>query len=222
MNRLFGKSKAKEPAPTLSETIANTEGRAESVDKKIQKLNAEIKGYGEQMRKMRPGRARDLVKQRAARALRQKRTYENHHTTITQQAFNMEQQAFAMSTVKDTQQMVNTMESGVKELKKGMKKINIDRVDDLQDTMEDLLEQTDEMQEILGREYGCPEEIDDAELDAELDALGDMEFDMDSDILDILPSGPSGVPDVGGPIAAPAASTPAGQVPVDEFGLAEL
>jgi hypothetical protein len=35
-----------------------------------------------------------------------------------------------------------------------------------QDTMDDLLDQTNEMQEILGREYGCPEELDDADLDA--------------------------------------------------------
>jgi len=222
MNRLFGKSKAKTPAPTLSDTISNTEGRSASVDKKVAKLNGEIKQYGEQMRKMRPGRARDLIKQRVAQAIRQKRTYENHKMNMDQQVFNMEQQSFAIQSVKDTQVMVNTMESGVKELKKGMKSINIDRVDDLQDTMDDLLDQTNEMQEILGREYGCPEELDDADLDAELDALGDLDFDMDSDLLDILPSGPTGMPTAADATVVPAATTPAGQVPVDEFGLAEL
>merc|ERR1712167_238675 len=67
MNRLFGKAKEKTPDPTIAETIANTEARGESVDKKIRKLDTEIRGYGEQMRKMRPGRARDMVKQKAMR-----------------------------------------------------------------------------------------------------------------------------------------------------------
>lgn len=37
--------------------------------------------------------------------------------------------------------------------------------------MADMLEQADEVQEALGRQYGMPE-IDDDELAAELDALG--------------------------------------------------
>jgi hypothetical protein len=57
----------------------------------------------------------DLIKQRVAQAIRQKRTYENHKMNMDQQVFNMEQQSFAIQSVKDTQVMVNTMESGVKE-----------------------------------------------------------------------------------------------------------
>ena len=41
----------------------------------------------------------------------------------------------------------------------------------LQDELEDLTEQSSEIQEIMGRQYGMPE-IDDDELEAELDALG--------------------------------------------------
>jgi charged multivesicular body protein 5 len=39
------------------------------------------------------------------------------------------------------------------------------------DDLADMLEQADEVQEALGRQYGMPE-IDDDELAAELDALG--------------------------------------------------
>ena len=42
---------------------------------------------------------------------------------------------------------------------------------DLQDQLEDLTEDANEIQEVLGRSYGMPD-IDDAELEAELDALG--------------------------------------------------
>ena len=39
--------------------------------------------------------------------------------------------------------------------------------------MEDLMEQANEVQEALGRTYGLPEDVDEADLEAELDALGD-------------------------------------------------
>lgn len=38
--------------------------------------------------------------------------------------------------------------------------------------MEDLIEQANEIQESLGRSYGIPDEVDEADLQAELDALG--------------------------------------------------
>ena len=39
------------------------------------------------------------------------------------------------------------------------------RLQDLQDDMEDMLDQANEVQEALGRQYGMPE-LDDADLDA--------------------------------------------------------
>lgn len=46
---------------------------------------------------------------------------------------------------------------------------------DVNDELADMLEQADEVQEALGRQYGMPE-IDDDELAAELDALGNDLF----------------------------------------------
>ena len=45
MNRLFGKGKPKEPAPNLGDCVANVDSRAESVDKKIARLDAELRKY---------------------------------------------------------------------------------------------------------------------------------------------------------------------------------
>ena len=67
----------------------------------------------------------------------------------------------------------------------------------LQDEMEDLTEQAQDIQEIMGRSYGMPE-IDDSELEAELDALGDdFMMDEDSTYLDqasAAPNAPTSVP----------------------------
>jgi len=45
MNRLFGKGKPKAPPPNLSDCVANVDSRAESVDKKIARLDAELRKY---------------------------------------------------------------------------------------------------------------------------------------------------------------------------------
>ena len=68
---------------------------------------------------------------------------------------------------------------------------------DLQDQLEDLTEQSNEIQEIMGRSYGMPE-IDDDELDAELEALGDeIALDDDTSYLDEAskaPNAPTAIP----------------------------
>ena len=51
-------------------------------------------------------------------------------------------------------------------MKAAYKQVSIDQVEDMQDELEDLLEDADEIQNVLGRSYGCPE-FDEADLDAE-------------------------------------------------------
>jgi len=210
MNRMFGAKKPKAPMPTLTDNISNVDGRADSVQKKVDKLDTELKKYSKQMKGMKNGPAKNLVKQRALRVLKQKKTYEGQLGNLQQQSFNMEQQNFAMSTLKDTQDTVNVMKQTAKTMKKEFKKINVSEVEDLQDDMEDLLEDASEIQEVLGRSYGAPE-MDEEDLEAELEALGDMDFDeeglFDEEEEPQIPSGEISVPkneDVG----------------VDEFGLA--
>ena len=75
MNRFFGRGKPKEPPPDLNNCIANVsilcnetngshsvtlkvDGRSESIEKKIQRLDAELQKYKDQMKKMREGAAK--------------------------------------------------------------------------------------------------------------------------------------------------------------------
>lgn len=215
MNRLFGTAKPKAPAPGLTDVIASTDSRAESVEKKISKLDVELRKYSEQLKKMKDGPAKNMVKQRALRILKQKKTYEGQLGNLQQQSFNMEQTNFSLQTLKDTKTTVDAMKSGAKEMKKEFKKINISQIEDLQDDMEDLLEDANEIQDVLGREYGTPD-VDEADLDAELDALGDM--DLEGSFLDEATSAP-GVPSMEPGAKRPAA---AGSIAVDEFGLPEV
>ncbi len=73
-----------------------------------------------------------MVKQKALRVLKQKKTYEAQLGSLQQQAFNMEQTAFATQTLKDTKIQVDAMRTGVAEMKKEFKGINLGKIEDLQ------------------------------------------------------------------------------------------
>jgi len=218
MNRIFGRGKPKEPPPNINDCIAGVDSRAESVDKKIARLDVELKKYKDQMKKMREGPAKNAVKQKALRILKQRKMYEQQSDNLRQQSFNMEQANFACQTLKDTHATVAAMKTGMKEMQKEFKKINIDDIEDMQDEMADMLEQADEVQDALGRSYGTPE-IDEDELEAELDALGDeIALDDDTSYLDDAVKAPSA------PDKEPGAESVRNKdgVLVDEFGLPQI
>ena len=43
------------------------------------------------------------------------------------------------------------MQTGLKEMKREYKKVNIDKIEDLQDDMEDMMEEANEIQEAMGK-----------------------------------------------------------------------
>lgn len=75
--------------------------------------------------------------------------------------------------LKNVMTTVEVMKSTQKTLKQQYGKIDIDKIEKLQDEMADLMEMGNEIQESLGRSYDVPEDVDEAELDAELEALGE-------------------------------------------------
>ncbi|KAG7454898.1 charged multivesicular body protein 5 [Solea senegalensis] len=217
MNRIFGKGKPKAPPPNLTDCIGSVDNRAESIDKKIARLDAELVKYKDQMKKMRDGPSKNMVKQKALRVLKQKRMYEGQRDNLMQQSFNMEQTNYTIQNLKDTKTTVDAMKVGLKDMKKAYKNVKIDKIEDIHDQLEDMMEDANEIQEAMSRSYGTPE-IDEDDLEAELDALGD-EFLMDDDssYLDeasTAPSIPEGLPGE--------KSTNQDGVLVDEFGLPQI
>jgi charged multivesicular body protein 5 len=129
MDRLFGGGKKKAPPPNLTDCINNVDSRSESIEKKISKLDLELKKYKDQMAKMRNGPAKNAVKQRALRILKQKKMYENQMEGLRNQSFNMEQTNFATQQLKDTKTTVDAMKLGVKEMKREYKKVDIGKIE---------------------------------------------------------------------------------------------
>merc|ERR1712226_1085212 len=111
-----------------------------------------------------------MGKQKALRLLKQKKQYESQAENMRNQSFNMEQGLMATQTLKDTKTTMDAMKVGVKEMKKEFKNVNIEKIEDMQDELSDMLEDANEVQEVMGRAYGMPE-IDEDDLEAELDAL---------------------------------------------------
>eukprot|EP00038_Savillea_parva_P006816 m.166057 g.166057 ORF g.166057 m.166057 type:complete len:220 (+) comp12641_c0_seq1:91-750(+) len=213
-NRMFGKAKEKAPPPSLTDAITRTEGMGDSIQKKVDKLNAQLKTIHEQMKKMPNGPAKNRMKQRALMILRQKKQYESQGMNIQQQIFNMDQQNFAIESVKSTKETVAAMQHGVKALKAEFKTMSLDNVDDVMDDMADLMDDTNEMQEIMAQTYGAPE-CDESELEAELACLDDLNFEDDSIFSEI--EAPAGGLEV--PAAAEPAKVAEGE---DDYGLPAL
>ncbi len=83
-----------------------------------------------------------------------------------QQSFNMEQASMVTENLKSTIVTVDAMKMANKELKSQYKKVDLNKIDSMQDEMEDLLDQANDVQEALGRSYGLPDELDEADLEA--------------------------------------------------------
>ncbi|XP_028790566.1 vacuolar protein sorting-associated protein 60.1-like isoform X2 [Neltuma alba] len=106
MKRVFGAKKDKEPcsSSSLQDVADRIIKRGDILDEKIKKLDAELSRYKEQIKKTRPGPAQEVVKARAARALKQKRIYEGQRDMLYSRTFNLDQVTFAAEGVKDAQQ----------------------------------------------------------------------------------------------------------------------
>ncbi|KAK3676076.1 Vacuolar protein-sorting-associated protein 60 [Recurvomyces mirabilis] len=172
MNRLFG-AKNNTPKPTLNSAIANVDTRIESIDVKLAKLTSELTTYQQRLSRMRDGPGKNAIKQKAIKILQQRKMYESQKDQLQQQSWNMEQAGMMQDNLKNTMATVDAMKTTQKELKKQYGKVDIDKIDRLQDEMAELMEVGNDIQESISRSYDVPEDVDEAELDAELEALGD-------------------------------------------------
>ncbi|EDP42661.1 hypothetical protein MGL_2861 [Malassezia globosa CBS 7966] len=182
MQRLFGLSQNKAPKPDLQQAITSTDARADATQVKISRLDAELGRYRDQMKKMREGPGKSAIQQRAIRVLRQKRMYEAQMEQLVQQSFNMEQSVMVTENLRNTMATVDAMQQANKNLKKTYRNINVDKIEQIQDEMEDLMEQSGALQETLARSYATPDDIDETELEAELEALEEQPLEHDMEV----------------------------------------
>ncbi|KAI2632138.1 hypothetical protein GGR54DRAFT_20071 [Hypoxylon sp. NC1633] len=188
MNRLFG-SAPKAPKPTLNSAISNIDSRISTFDVKIASLNAELGTYQTKLSKMREGPGKSALKAKALKVLQRRRQYEAQREQLRSQVWNMEQAQTMRDNLAGVMTTVDAMKTTQKELRKQYGKVDLDRIERMQDEMADLMDVGNEINETLSRGYDVPEDVDEAELDAELELLG-AELEMDSGAMEA-----GGVPD---------------------------
>lgn len=177
MNRLFG-TKNTAPKPSLNDAVKNLDERVGSLDVKLSKINSELTTYQQKIARMRDGPGKSALKQRALKLLRQRKQIEAQKDQLENQSWNMTQAAMTTDNLKNTMITVDAMKTANKQLKKTYGKIDIDKIEALQDEMLDLIDKSNELQESLLTSYDVPDDISESELDAELDALGEeMNFE---------------------------------------------
>jgi charged multivesicular body protein 5 len=140
---------------------------------RISKLNAELSTYQSKMSKMRDGPGKNALKQKALKILQRRKMYEGQRDQLSQQSWNMEQASLMQSNLQNTMTTVDAMKTTNKQLKQQYGKINIDKIEKMQDEMADLMDMGNDIQESISRSYDVPEDVDEADLDAELEALGE-------------------------------------------------
>ncbi|KAI1395480.1 hypothetical protein F4819DRAFT_478293 [Hypoxylon fuscum] len=180
MNRLFG-SAPKAPKPTLNSAITNIDGRISSFDVKIASLNAELGAYQSKMAKMREGPGKSALKSKALKVLQRRKQYESQRDQLQSQVWNMEQAQTMQDNLAGVMTTVDAMKTTQKELKKQYGKVDLDKIERMQDEMADLMDVGNEINETLSRGYEVPDDVDEAELDAELELLG-AEMEMEGGI----------------------------------------
>ena len=140
---------------------------------KLAKLNGELSAYQQRLAKMRDGPGKSAIKQKALKVLQQRKMYESQRDQLQQQSWNMEQAGMMQDNLKNTMTTVDAMKTTTKELRKQYGKIDLDKIERMQDEMADLMEMGNDIQESISRSYDVPEDVDEEELDAELEALGE-------------------------------------------------
>ncbi|RNF02119.1 SNF-7-like protein [Trypanosoma rangeli] len=182
MNRLFGKKKGT-TKPTLEDASVRLNTRNEVVDARVGKIDAELMKLKDCILKTR-GATQQRYKQRAVQLMQQKRMYQGQQDMMMQQQFNMDQLQFTTEAMKDTKVQLDALKDATRSLKREFRRVDLSKIENLQDELRDIYEDTQEVQDILGRAYDVPEDIDEEEMMGELDALAlDMEKETDSSYL---------------------------------------
>ncbi|GAB68168.1 SNF7 family protein [Plasmodium cynomolgi strain B] len=180
---------------TLDDAYGNLEKSVKSIDDNIDKYNKElniIKQKIEEEKKKKPvnQHAINNLRNKAAIIIKRKKTYENNKENTLGIQFNIDQIKYANDNVQMSIDTCKALESTSKIMKKNMKKVNIGKIEKLQDDLFDYMEEAKEIGEILSSSYDIPLELDENEIDAELSLIEDSILDeqVEDNITDYLES----------------------------------
>jgi charged multivesicular body protein 5 len=175
MQRFFGQA-SNTPKPTLGDAITKQDERANQIQERINKID-------QQLAQLKPKLHIPSQKQRAMQLLQQKKQYEAQQSQMMNISYNMTNTQLHVDQIENTKVIVDTMKQSTKQMKSQMKKMDVGKIEDLQYELEELMENSTEIQDVLGRSYNV--DVNEADLELELQQLEDMDL---SELMSNIPT----------------------------------
>lgn len=193
MNRIFGYGNKKSHDQVLQESNQamdqaqqGLQNRLSQLDTQIAQINFQLQTLQKKMAGMKSSVGKKPPRAQALKLLNKRKQLEQMRESIDAQSWSMTQAQMTSDNLKNTMVTVNALKSTNKALKAQYGKIDIDKLQDMQDEMMDLIDQGEELQQVLATNFvgNDIEDIDEGELDAELEALAeeDLTAMMDSEL----------------------------------------
>lgn len=182
MNRIFGYGNRKthdqmlqESGKAMNQAQQGLQERVSQLDTQISQINFQLQSLQKKINSSRSPAGQRPLRQQALKLLNKRKKLESMRDSLDSQSWSMTQAQMTSDNLKNTMVTVNALKQTNKALKAQYGKINVDKLQDMQDEMMDLIEQGDELQQVLAMNSanGDIEDIDESELDAELDALAE-------------------------------------------------
>lgn len=193
MNRIFGYGTKKSHDQVLQESNQamdqaqqGLQNRLSQLDTQITQINFQLQTLQKKMASMKSNIGKKPLRTQALKLLNKRKQLEQMRESIDTQSWSMTQAQMTSDNLKNTMVTVNALKSTNKALKAQYGKIDMDKLQDMQDEMLDLIDQGEELQQVLATNFvgNDIEDIDEGELDAELEALAeeDLTTMLDSEI----------------------------------------
>mmetsp|Transcript_27009 Transcript_27009/g.86831 ORF Transcript_27009/g.86831 Transcript_27009/m.86831 type:complete len:239 (-) Transcript_27009:159-875(-) len=201
---LFGRRKAapKRADPdATAQTIRSLRTTLETLEKREKHIDVKIHEQLETAKK----KSQMKDKRGAIFCLKRKKLYEKEVQKIQGARMTLEQQIMSLESATTNMATFEAMQKGASQMKQIHQDLNVDRVDDIMDDINEQMATADEISNAISQPVGS-EMFDDEEL---LEELHEMEGEMMEEQLLSTPSVPASVPAV----AAPAAATTLPSVP---------
>ncbi|AMD18519.1 HBL383Cp [Eremothecium sinecaudum] len=188
MNRIFGYGNKKSSDQLLLESSKAMDQAQDGLNKRLAHLETQISQVNVQLQALqrkiagtKSPLAQKPLKQRALKLLNKRKQLEAMQEQLDSQSWSMNQAQMTTENLKNTMVTVSALKQTSKVLKQQYGKIDVDKLQDMQDEMAELIEQGEELQQVLATNYNDIDEISESELDAELEALedGGLDFTLD-------------------------------------------
>lgn len=185
MDRIFGYGNRKtheqmlqESGKAMDQAQQGLQERVSQLDTQISQLNFQLQTLQKKITTSRSTAGQRPLRQQALKLLNKRKKLEQMRDSLDSQSWSMTQAQMTSDNLKNTMVTVSALKQTNKALKAQYGKINLDKLQDMQDEMADLIEQGDELQQMLAMNSvnGDIEDVDESELDAELDALAEEQL----------------------------------------------